>query len=82
MEALVPARLSLRAPQAAGRLRGPCRSATGSRWPPGRCWWRRQARDPFLVALAPMLQAGLPWLIFGLYAGAIADRVNQAAGCS
>jgi MFS family permease len=35
-----------------------------------------QTRDPFLVALAPMLQQ-LPWLLFGLYAGAVADRVDR-----
>lgn len=33
-------------------------------------------RDPLLVALAPMLQQ-LPWLLFGLYAGALADRVDR-----
>lgn len=33
-------------------------------------------RDPRLVALAPLLQQ-LPWLIFGLYAGALADRLNR-----
>lgn len=35
-----------------------------------------QTHDPFLVALAPMLQQ-LPWLLFGLYAGAVADRVDR-----
>ena len=30
----------------------------------------------FLVAMAAMLQR-LPWLIFGLYAGAVADRVDR-----
>lgn len=33
-------------------------------------------RDPLLVALAPMLQQ-LPWLLFGLYAGALADRLDR-----
>jgi predicted MFS family arabinose efflux permease len=33
-------------------------------------------RDPFLVALAPLLQQ-LPWLLFGLYAGALADRIDR-----
>lgn len=33
-------------------------------------------RDPRLVALAPLLQQ-LPWLLFGLYAGALADRLNR-----
>jgi MFS family permease len=33
-------------------------------------------RDPIIVALAAMLQR-LPWLLLGLYAGAIADRVDR-----
>src|SRR6478736_3623126 len=32
--------------------------------------------NAFLVAMAAMLQR-LPWLIFGLYAGAVADRVDR-----
>jgi MFS family permease len=35
-----------------------------------------QTHDPQLVALATLLQR-LPWLLFGLYAGALADRVNR-----
>jgi len=35
-----------------------------------------QTRDPFLVALAALLQR-LPWLLFGLVAGAIADRRDR-----
>jgi MFS family permease len=35
-----------------------------------------QTRDPFLVAMAVLLQQ-LPWLLFGLYAGAIADRLDR-----
>jgi MFS family permease len=35
-----------------------------------------QTSDPFLVALAGLLQR-LPWLLFGLYAGVVADRVNR-----
>jgi MFS family permease len=35
-----------------------------------------QTRDPVLVALAAVLQR-LPWLLFGLWAGAIADRVDR-----
>jgi MFS family permease len=35
-----------------------------------------QTHQPFLVALAAMLQR-LPWLVFGLYAGALADRVDR-----
>jgi predicted MFS family arabinose efflux permease len=35
-------------------------------------------RDPRLVALAPLLQQ-LPWLLFGLYAGALADRLDRKA---
>ncbi|MGY1644004.1 MFS transporter [Geodermatophilus sp. SYSU D00703] len=33
-------------------------------------------RDPVLVALAALLQS-LPWLLFGLHAGALADRVDR-----
>lgn len=35
-----------------------------------------QTRDPLLVALAALLQR-LPWLVFGLYAGVVADRVDR-----
>jgi predicted MFS family arabinose efflux permease len=35
-----------------------------------------QTRNPFLVSLAVLLQQ-LPWLLFGLYAGAIADRLDR-----
>ena len=35
-----------------------------------------QTRDPFVVALAVLLQQ-LPWLLFGLYAGALADRLDR-----
>lgn len=35
-----------------------------------------QTRDPFLVALATLLQR-LPWVLFGLYAGVIADRLDR-----
>src|SRR3954447_1304658 len=35
-----------------------------------------QTSDPFLVALAGLLQR-LPWLLFGLYAGVVADRVDR-----
>jgi predicted MFS family arabinose efflux permease len=35
-----------------------------------------QTRDPLLVALATLLQR-LPWLLFGLYAGVIADRLDR-----
>lgn len=37
-----------------------------------------QTSDPLLVALAGLLQR-LPWLVFGLYAGVLADRVNREA---
>ncbi len=33
-------------------------------------------RDPFLVALAVVLQR-LPWLLFGLIAGVVADRLDR-----
>ncbi len=35
-----------------------------------------QTHDPLLVAMAPLLQQ-LPWLLFGLYAGGVADRVDR-----
>jgi MFS family permease len=35
-----------------------------------------ETRDPFLVALALVLQR-LPWLLFGLYAGVVADRIDR-----
>jgi predicted MFS family arabinose efflux permease len=35
-----------------------------------------QTRDPFLVALAAVLQR-LPWLLFGLVAGVVADRFDR-----
>jgi MFS family permease len=35
-----------------------------------------QTHDPLIVALAPLLQQ-LPWLLFGLYAGALADRLDR-----
>ena len=35
-----------------------------------------QTRDPFLVALAVVLQR-LPWLLFGLIAGVVADRYDR-----
>jgi MFS family permease len=35
-----------------------------------------QTRDPFLVALAVLLQR-LPWLFFGLVAGVVADRFDR-----
>src|SRR4051812_6556190 len=37
-----------------------------------------QTQDPVLVALAALLQR-LPWLLFGLYAGVLADRVDRRA---
>ena len=37
-----------------------------------------ETRDPFLVAMAWTLQF-LPWLVFGLLAGVVADRVDRRA---
>jgi MFS family permease len=37
-----------------------------------------QTRNPLAVAMAAFLQR-LPWLLFGLYAGVIADRLNRRA---
>lgn len=35
-----------------------------------------QSRDPLLIALAALLQR-LPWLVFGLHAGVLADRLDR-----
>jgi MFS family permease len=35
-----------------------------------------QTRNPFLIAMAGLLQR-LPWLLFGLHAGVIADRLDR-----
>ena len=40
-----------------------------------------QTRNPVLVAMAALLQR-LPWLLFGLWAGAIADRVDRRCSSS
>jgi MFS family permease len=37
-----------------------------------------QTHSPLAVAMAALLQR-LPWLLFGLYAGVVADRVNRRA---
>ena len=37
-----------------------------------------QTKDPLLVASGALLQR-LPWLLFGLYAGVLADRVDRRA---
>ncbi|MGH2928935.1 MAG: MFS transporter, partial [Solirubrobacteraceae bacterium] len=37
-----------------------------------------QTRSPLAVAMAALLQR-LPWLMFGLYAGVISDRVSRRA---
>ena len=70
----------------------PRRMGTGFRWLLGSSWLSNigdgiglaagpllvasQTRDPVLVALAALLQR-LPWLVFGLWAGAVADRVDR-----
>src|SRR5215468_11744876 len=37
-----------------------------------------QTRNPLAVAMAALLQR-LPWLMFGLYAGVVVDRVSRRA---
>ena len=37
-----------------------------------------QTHNPLTVAMAAFLQR-LPWLLFGLYAGVVADRLNRRA---
>lgn len=70
----------------------PARMGTPFRWLVGSSWVSNigdgialaagplliasQTPDPLLVALAGLLQR-LPWLLFGLYAGVLADRVNR-----
>jgi MFS family permease len=70
----------------------PARLGTSFRWLVGSSWIANlgdgiglaagpllvasQTSDPVLVALAGLLQR-LPWLLFGLYAGVLADRVDR-----
>jgi MFS family permease len=70
----------------------PARMGTSFRWLVGSAWVSNlgdglalaagpllvaaQTSDPLLVALAGLLQR-LPWLLFGLYAGVLADRVDR-----
>jgi MFS family permease len=70
----------------------PARMGTSFRWLVGSSWMGNladgvavaagpllvasQTHDPLLVALAGLLQR-LPWLLFGLYAGVLADRVDR-----
>jgi MFS family permease len=72
----------------------PARLGTGFRWLVSSSWVSNlgdgfalaagpllvasQTRDPSLVALATLLQR-VPWLVFGIFAGALADRVDRAA---
>jgi len=37
-----------------------------------------QTHNPLVIAMAALLQR-LPWLMFGLYAGVVADRINRRA---
>lgn len=70
----------------------PARLGTGFRWLVGSSWVTNlgdgmliaagpllvasQTREPFLVASA-MLALQTPWLVFGLFAGALADRLDR-----
>lgn len=70
----------------------PARAGTGFRWLLASSWVSNigdgialaagpllvaaQTRDPFLVALASLLQR-VPWLLFGLWAGVLADRLDR-----
>ena len=72
----------------------PSRLGTGFRWLLASSWTTNlgdgvalaagpllvasQTSDPALVALATLLQR-LPWLLFGLWAGALADRLDRRA---
>jgi predicted MFS family arabinose efflux permease len=77
---------------AVGARVAPPRLGTGFRWLLGSSWTSAlgdglalaagpllvasQTHRPFLVALAAVLQR-LPWLLCGLYAGALADRLDR-----
>jgi hypothetical protein len=50
--------------------------ATGSASRAGPLLIAAQTQDPLLVALGGLL-GRLPWLLFGLYAGALADRIDR-----
>jgi hypothetical protein len=70
----------------------PARMGTSFRWLVGSSWVSNlgdgigvaagplllasQTKDAFVVALGALLQR-LPWLLFGLYAGVVADRVDR-----
>jgi predicted MFS family arabinose efflux permease len=70
----------------------PARMGTSFRWLVGATWTSNlgdgialaagpllvaaQTDDPLLVAMGALLQR-LPWLLFGLYAGVLADRVDR-----
>jgi len=70
----------------------PARMGTSFRWLVGSAWAGNlgdgiglaagpllvatQTSDPLLVAMAGLLQR-LPWLLFGLYAGVLADRIDR-----
>ena len=61
----------------AGRLRrGSSNLGDGIALAAGPLLVASQTSDPLLVALAALLQR-LPWLLFGLYAGVLADRVDR-----
>ncbi len=75
-----------------GQILAPRRLGVGFRWLLASSWTSNlgdglalaagplliasQTRDPRLVALAVLLQQ-LPWLLFGLYAGVLADRLDR-----
>ena len=63
-------------PLASWARAGSATSATASSSPPARCWSPRSPATPSWWQLAWTLQY-LPWLVFGLFAGVIADRVDR-----
>jgi MFS family permease len=77
LELLIPSRLG-------GRFRSLCYSSwlanlgDGIALAAGPLLVASQTHDPFLVALAGLLQR-LPFLLLGLYAGVLADRLNRQA---
>ena len=75
IETIAPARMG-RTSGGCWPRRGPRNLGDGIALAAGPLLVASQTHDPFLVALAALLQR-LPWLLFGLYAGALADRLDR-----
>ena len=75
VESAVPARLGIAVP-VAGRSSWITNIGDGIALAAGPLLVASETRDPFLVALAAVMQY-LPSLLFGLFAGVVADRVDR-----